>query len=434
MTFTVAALAALTAVLLFANVRTLTDEDLSRQLTRLTNQLQQVPPAELDARVAEVVAASSSSLFTVVALSSDGAITSVSAGPQSIREALADAPAMLAAANTTTEAASLQLGDTSLRYVAGEAPGGGRVMVFASSDDIRDRALQMAAIAAGIGMVFVLTGTAATLWALNRAIQPLTELANQTRRLSSDARTRVEVAADPAEVHDLAEQLNHLLDRIEEAQRRRNTFLATVSHEVRTPLAIARGHLEALSRYGWSVDNDLDSLAIASSEVARAGRMVESLLTLARSEEPGFVHLREVPLRDFADDLNLRLAGLEVSVVVAPPPACRVRVDTERLAQAVLNAVTNSMVHNEDSVRVKVGWSVTGNVLSIIVDDDGAGFPPTPADELIRPFAHNSPGTSGLGLAVIDTISRGHGGSVELGQSPSGGARVVLFLPEAARY
>lgn len=436
MTVTVAALAATTAVLLFANVRTLTDEDMARQLTHVIAQIRQAPAAEVDARVAEAVASASSSQFTVVALGSDGDITSVSDGPQSIREALADEPARLAAAEDATGAASLQVGDSSLRYVAGDAPGGQRVVVLASSDDIRDRALQVAAVAAGVGMLFVLAGAAATSWALSRAIQPLTALADQTRRLDSDARNRVEVAAGPAEVHDLAVHLNDLLDRIEAEQRRRNTFLATVSHEVRTPLAIARGHLEALNRYGSaSVDaaaaGGADSLAVAASEIERAGRMVEALLTLARAEEPGFVHRRDVLLRDIADDLTLRAAGLEVAVGVAPPPDWRVRVDTERLAQAVLNAVTNSMVHNDADVRVKVGWVVSGDDLIVVVDDNGIGFPSIPADELVRAFAHSSPGTSGLGLAVIDTIARGHGGSMELGTSPAGGAQVVIRLPGA---
>lgn len=439
MTMTVAALAVITAVLLFTTVRTLTDEEMSRQLESLTEQFRGATAGDSVASVNEAVEAVASSQFTVVALDADGGITTTSGGPKSIREALTGEPTALSAVELTTTALPVQVGDSSLRYVAAEAPDGSRVVVLVSSDDIRDRAVKSAAVAAGVGMLCVVVGAVATSRALTRAIRPLTRLTDQTRQLGSDAQQRVDVATGPAEVHELAEQLNALLDRIEAEQRRRTTFLATVSHEVRTPLAIARGHLEAHARYGSAAcgddpaaaphRDDSDSLAVAAKEIARAGRMVESLLTLTRAEEPGFVHRREVALRAFAEDLNLRLAGLDVAVAVAPPPDCRVVIDTERLAQATLNAVTNSMVHNDDAVRVKVSWIVSGVDLTVVIDDDGAGFPPLPVAELVQPFVQGSPGSSGLGLAVIDTIARGHQGSLELGESPAGGARVVILLP-----
>lgn len=439
---TIAMLAVISSWLLFNTYRALADEELQRQLQQVSSQLEartssaqpaaDTDEAGLDEQLVTLVAAfPASSRFTAVALDTQGQIIAASVGPQQLAEAVMEDPRLLVTAALTDKSAGMRIGDTSLRYVAASTPPGGRIVLLASADDIRDRAVQNALTAASAGVIFVLIGVGLTALALNQAVRPLTRLAQQTADLDVDTHQRVHVEKGPTEVRELAAQLNRLLDRIDEEQRHRNTFFATVSHEIRTPLAIAGGHLEALSRYGATDEDEAaQTLAVASAEITRAGRMVESLLTLARAEEPGFVRPRTVDLGDFAADLTMRLAGLDAAVTVAPAPTVAVVVDTERLAQAVLNAVTNSVSHNATQVRIRISWETEGNVLSVFVDDDGSGFAVgVHQRDMVMPFTHGSAGSTGLGLSVIDAVVSAHNGDLVLATSPMGGARVSMILP-----
>ena len=430
---TVAVLTALTTWLLVAGGEESLDEDLMRQLASLDSYAEAAAPGDSGAAVLGAVEASSpSSNFVSVAVHPDLALRAVSSGPVGLLEAIADDTSSVAALPDTAVPADLKIADSSLHYVASTYPDGWRAVVVGSVDEVRDQAVNTAARIALAGLTCVVIGAVVTSWALRRATEPLTELAVATEDLGSDVTARVPVSTSaPSDVSALSEEINALLARIEAQQRQRNTFLATVSHEIRTPLAIARGHLEALRAYGPADSDDAERTAeFVTGEIDRAATMVSSLLALARSEESGFVEPRPALASEFAADLAIRLAGIDAAITVAPGPPEPVEIDSERLAQAVINAVTNAVVHNSEAVRVRVVWELTATEFTVLVDDDGVGFPDHVAPEvLMEPFIHGTVGTSGLGLAVINAVAKAHGGSVSLSRSRWGGAGVSITLP-----
>lgn len=430
---TVAVLTALSAWLLVASGEASLNEDLIRQLASLDADAASAAPDSSGAAVFSAVAASSpSSNFVSLAVDPDGVIRAVSSGPVGLLEAISDDAASIASLPNTGVPADLKIADSSLHYVASTYSDNWRAAVVGSVDEVRDEAVNTAARVALAGLACIALGAAATSLALRRATQPLTELATATEHLGSDVTARVPVVeAAPSDVRALGDEINALLARIEAQQRQRNTFLATVSHEIRTPLAIARGHLEAMRAYGSTDRDDAEHTARAvSGEIDRATAMVSSLLALARSEEPGFVEPRPTLASDFAADLAIRLAGIDAAITVAPAPGENVEIDPERLAQSVLNAVTNAVVHNNKAVRVRVAWQLTATDFTVLVEDDGVGFPnDVPQEILMEPFTHGTVGTSGLGLAVIGAVAHAHGGSVSLGTSRWGGASVRIALP-----
>jgi signal transduction histidine kinase len=257
--------------------------------------------------------------------------------------------------------------------------------------------------------------------ALSRAVRPVHDLATETSKLPPDDLRPVAVPDGPQEVVALATELNALLSRVRSEAARRNRFLATLSHEMRTPLTVARGQLELLALYGPRDPADAEqTAAVAAAEVVRAASMLDAFLNLARSQEPGFVAPTPQYLPVLAADLRMRLSAMP-EVTVAEPPAITVPVDPERIAQAVLNCVTNAL-RAADTVIVAMEHG--SQWLTISVDDNGPGWP---ADKhaLLRPFTSAS-GSSGLGLAVVQAIAEAHGGNVELVDSALGGARVEI--------
>jgi two-component system, OmpR family, sensor kinase len=287
-------------------------------------------------------------------------------------------------------------------------------------------------VASAAGLSLLLGGIllAASLW---RSLTPLGSLADTARstELHSLGR-RVEVPDTDDEVGRLAVEFNTMLDRLDAATTAQDEFMASVGHELRTPITIARGHLEVLRTTDRSDPAALEeTVAIVEDELRRMGRLVEDLMAISRADMDGFVQRRPIDLVAWFEELEIRLAGTGFAdaVRIEPPPAVAVEADPDRLAQAVLNLVINAHAHTPPGTHVRVGAEPHADHLVLAVEDDGPGVPATIRDEAFEPFVRGeAPDSTGLGLAVVRAIAEAHGGSVALRSGPTG-TRVSLRLP-----
>jgi len=277
-------------------------------------------------------------------------------------------------------------------------------------------------------------GGALVALALYRGLTPLQELAGTARTLDArDLSTRVREPERLDEVGVLAREFNSMLERLEREAESRRGFLAAASHELRTPITIARGHIEILERQaGRDPGAALETARVVREELQRIGRLVDDLLAVARSEGEDFVVPRSIDLGRFFEDLRLRLTGLGVDgVELRPAPSGDLLADPNRLAQALLNLVINASVHTPAGTRIEVGARRTPSGLAFFVRDDGPGMPTDLQARAFEPFVtgrsdgHDS---SGLGLAVVAAIVAAHGGSVDLESGPAG-TTITLDFP-----
>jgi signal transduction histidine kinase len=212
---------------------------------------------------------------------------------------------------------------------------------------------------------------------------------------------------------------------------RQQRFLHDASHELRTPVTIARGHLELLR---WE-QPDSPELDVALDELARMERIVERLLLLAKAEQPEFVTLVDVDLEPFLSDVFMRWSEvaprawrLELDV------AGVVRADPEALRSALDALLENAVKYTEPGDAIVLGAHAEGGSVAIEVVDEGAGIA---ADALPRIFDRwaraddaraRETGGAGLGLAIVAAIAQGHGGSVGA-EARTPGTAVRLLLP-----
>ncbi len=310
------------------------------------------------------------------------------------------------------------------------------VQVIAPLDPVRSEAVHAAllvTLAAGSALVVGGTLLGMTLW---RSLAPLGTLADAARGTELQAlHTRVDEPETADEVGLLAREFNTMLDRLERASSQQREFMASIGHELRTPITIARGHLELLQRVDRDDRSFDETLGIVRDELGRMGRLVEDLMVIARAEMEDFVRPREFELVQWFEDLELRLAGTEAGpeVAVIPPPPVMLRADPDRLAQAVLNLVINAHVHTPSRTPVRVHAETADGQLVLSVSDDGPGISEEVRDELFIPFtrAGDAPGSTGLGLAVVKAVVDAHGGEVVVQTSPAG-TRFDLRLPWSA--
>lgn len=335
----------------------------------------------------------------------------------------------------TRETIATEAGD--IRSTAAEIELDGTVygsyQVVAPLAPIRAEAVASAGRVAAAAGVSLLIGAALLTVTLSRSLSPLRALARTARSTDlSSLAARVDQPETRDEVGVLAREFNEMLARIARANESQTEFMASISHELRTPITIARGHLELLR----SIDRDdpdalAETIEVVEDELQRMGRLVEDLMAIARSDMDGFARRRPVELVAFFEDLELKLAGLKVpGVRIEPPPPVTLSVDPDRLAQAVLNLVTNAHLHTPDGTRVRVRAEEHPDETVLEVVDDGPGIPESIRDEVFAPFvrASDAPSSTGLGLAVVQAVVAAHDGRVEL-DTGTHGTSFRLHLP-----
>ncbi len=248
---------------------------------------------------------------------------------------------------------------------------------------------------------------------------------------------QIALALERAHLAEVAEQSSLAAER----ETLRNTLLASISHDLRTPLAVMAGAGSTLAQHGASL-NEATRIELARSIESKAREMselVSNVLDLVRFES-GQVQLR----RDWQtlDDLvgsalsrdADKLAAYPVEVRLNPdlPP---VYVDATLIVQLFVNLFDNIVKYTPPGTHVTVSAIADGGrgLLQVWVDDDGPGLPPGDPARLFDKFQRGSGEAAavgvGLGLAICQAIVRAHGGSIEAQQRESGGARFAFTLP-----
>ena len=236
------------------------------------------------------------------------------------------------------------------------------------------------------------------------------------------ARRRVE-ALEIAEHR--AEERRSLLERQER-------FVHDASHELRTPMTIARGHLELLRAHGLQA-SEVD---VALDELGRIDAILARLLLLANADQPDFVQTAAIDLESLLEDVFMRWAEVAPrSWRLGELAAGQLVVDVERLRSALdallENAVKYSLPQSGIEVRARPGGP---GCVAIEIEDEGCGVPEQALARIFDRFARadsartRAAGGVGLGLAIVDAIAKAHGGVCTV-QSKPGGSIFALCLP-----
>ncbi|HEY1310313.1 MAG TPA: sensor histidine kinase KdpD [Pseudolabrys sp.] len=228
-----------------------------------------------------------------------------------------------------------------------------------------------------------------------------------------------------------------------ETERVRNTLLASISHDFRTPLSSILGSATSLIDYGDKLDGGAkkDLLGQIKTEAESLDEMVRNLLAITRIDA-GALELRRdwIDLREIVDRVisAARRRGARQQIEVALPAELPlVRADATLVEQAIGNVIGNAIVHTPRETKVSVDALVNPNDVTLRVSDNGPGISPQALPQVFEKFikgdatqADGGQGT-GLGLAIAKGIMEAHGGSIAA-QSPLAagrGTRIVLIFP-----
>jgi two-component system, OmpR family, sensor kinase len=310
----------------------------------------------------------------------------------------------------------------------------GAVFVAASFTELArlesERPVLVAAVIEGLVGLLV-AGVLA--WVLTaRMVRPVSRITETVRSITaSGLGRRVPVEADD-ELGRLAATFNQMLDRLDEAFGTQRRFLANASHELRTPITIVRGHLEVM---GDDHEERAHTIRLVTEELDRMGRMVEELLTLARSERPDFIQVRRIDLDELLMGVHGRASALgDRRWVIDEMAIGAARLDPERITQALVALADNAAGHTVDGDEIGLGSRIEGPSVVFWVRDTGPGVPPSEQDAIFDRFhrgsdARDRPG-SGLGLSIVATIARAHGGDADVTSDEGATFRIRIPIEE----
>jgi two-component system sensor histidine kinase VanS len=303
---------------------------------------------------------------------------------------------------------------------------------------VRSSLLHVFAPRAAAVMAFLLVFGLVGGWILaGRMLAPLTRIADATRTATSGSLShRIMLPGRTDEFRELADAFDAMLARLEAHVAEQRRFAANASHELRTPLAITQTLLD-VARSDRSVDTDalIDRLHSVNS---RAIDLTEALLLLSRADQRSFVP-EPVELSLIAEEATETLLPLaeyrgltiETSGDITPTLGSHAL-----LLQLATNLVHNAIVHNlPGQGSVWVTTTMRPDSVTLTVENTGGHLSPELASTLIEPFRrgteriHTDHAGVGLGLALVNSITQAHDGTLTLTPRAGGGLRVTVRLP-----
>jgi two-component system, OmpR family, sensor kinase len=302
------------------------------------------------------------------------------------------------------------------------------ILPEAGRREIRDLQTYGAAI-----MLAVVLAAGLCAWLLTgRVLQPVRELTDVARAITGSGQMQRARVAGSAEAGELATTFNAMLDRLDAADASQLEFVQSAEHELRTPLTVAIGHLELLAEDAAS---SAEVMPLVLDELARMGRILDDLQSLAMAERPDYVVPGLIAADVLAHELLAKARALAPRSWELTAAASVIFLgDRDRLTEAALNLVDNAVKATHDGDTIAVGVGVSSGEVIIEVSDTGVGIEPGEIDRVVRQFERGTAARrryrgAGLGLPIVRSIAEAHGGRLEITSRPGAGTNVRIMIP-----
>jgi two-component system sensor histidine kinase BaeS len=270
--------------------------------------------------------------------------------------------------------------------------------------------------------------------------RPLQDLTEATRAVADGDLQRQVPVRSKDEVGILAESFNRMSAALDRSQRLRRQMTADIAHDLRTPLSIIVGHLDAVDE--GVLPADTKTIDIMRDEAMHLSHMIEDLRTLSLADagelslarslvEPGVLIQRSA----IAHLPAAQAAGIELSVDLEPGLPTALDLDPERMTQVLGNLLDNALLHTPKGGRILLSAKPSGEGAEIRVRDSGPGIPEAELELVFERLYRSdkarqrNAGGSGLGLAIAKSIVEAHGGAIRAESALGEGTTIVVTLP-----
>lgn len=317
----------------------------------------------------------------------------------------------------------------------------GYVLSSADSESVRaltNESIRIYLLVIAVPLVFMFAALYIMTYRINRPLKLMSEAAKAMAK--GDFSKRIPVTSDD-DIGELAASFNQMTNSLARLEETRKSFIANVSHEMRTPMTTIGGFIDGIIDGTIEPEKQSYYLGIVSSEVKRLSRMVQSMLNLARLESSEFVlkndtfDLREqilnivISQEQRIEEKQIDIKGLDAL------PAVTVNADKDLIYQAVYNLVDNAIKFVDEGGTISFELKVDSSGVGFSITNSGVGIPrgdlPFIFDrfyKLDKSRAANK-NSMGLGLYIVKTIIKNHGGTISVASKENEFTRFTFVLP-----
>lgn len=274
-----------------------------------------------------------------------------------------------------------------------------------------------------------------------RGMRPLfqiTQVVNSTQ--PNNLSERIDSTGMPREFESLVETFNAMMDRLDRAFSRLTSFTADIAHELRTPVNNMRGELDVALTKPRSIEEYEEILGSSLEELGRLSRTIESLLFLARAENPQTQIEREqvdlgVELARIREFFDATAEDSRIALTTTVESDLKIEANRPLLQQAVGNLITNAISHTPSGGKVEIRGGRDGSSVSIEIIDSGSGIAAEHLPHIFNRFYRGDPSMSGhrpgvgIGLSIVKSIVDLHNGQIEISSQTGHGTRVRMRFP-----
>lgn len=313
-------------------------------------------------------------------------------------------------------------------------------MLFAPLDTIK-------ANIARINMIIWLAAAAAVLlsgmviYAVSLKIsRPLKMMEEGARRIAEGEQVEDLTVNSGDELEKLAQAFNYMKNKILAAEKMRREFIASVSHDLRTPLTTINGFVQGMLEGLVKQEDSPKYLRIIKEETQRLMGLTGDILEQAKLQSGGinllrkYFNLREL-LEKVLDDTGILQNGKNILLRLDCPGSIEVYADEDRLKQVMVNILDNALKFTEANGQVLIKAMENEEAITIMVRDNGQGIDPDDLPLIFEKFyrgdksRQGSTGT-GLGLNIVKMLVEAHGGKVQALSSLGEGTEIIIVLPK----
>jgi signal transduction histidine kinase len=310
---------------------------------------------------------------------------------------------------------------------------------YPMEDMLRDawRISFMVLISGAIGLMFFAPIVSSTSYKLIGPIKNMTEI---TKTITvNNINTRLDVKGTEDELKELSETFNEMMDRIEGGYKTQQQFVSDASHELRTPIAVIKGYVNMLDRWGKNDKAVLEeSIAAIKNETDNMQDLIEKLLFIARSDRSTLNFTKEdFRIRTILNEIEKETKMIDTShkLYFKFYEDATIYGDKMRIKQAVRILIDNAMKYTPTGEYIMVSGFIKDEHYVIKVEDTGPGIQKSDLDKIFDRLYRAEESRSkqisghGLGLSIAKIIVLGHKGKIKVKSTPKKGSEFSLMFP-----
>jgi len=273
-----------------------------------------------------------------------------------------------------------------------------------------------------------------------RVLKPIGVIDRLAREINDqNLSVRIPLGQSRDELYRLSESLNRMFDRLESSFETQKEFIASASHELKSPLALLQLLMEECIQHPDLPDGLRQQLMRQTNIVSRMSRLVKNQLDLSALELKECFDLKEIDLAEMLksvlSDYEVVFNAKKIDVREQIPSKLKVKGDREHLQRVFINLIDNAIKYNHEGGKIEFKVSVKNGGVQISLFNTGTGIPAPDLARVFEPFYRVEKsrsaeyGGSGLGLSIVKRIIELHGGRIDIESKPSAGTQVNIFIP-----